>query len=141
MLVINEYVGPNKMQFYPEQLEKINHLLNQVVPEKFRIRRHTNGIKNKVFSNGKIRMMLADPSEALQSETILPALHNHFEIVEEKPLGGNILHLLLKDIAHHFLLCDDEKMGILKMLFDAEDAFVGKEGRSDFVFGIYIKQP
>jgi len=48
-------------------------------------------------------MFLVDPSEAVDSESILPSLHENFKVLEEKKIGGDILLILLKDIAHNFL--------------------------------------
>jgi hypothetical protein len=58
--------------------------------------------------------------------------------VEEKPVGGVILHMLLKDIAHHFTnTTNSEAMKNLSTLFEKEDAYYEKTGQSDFWFGVY----
>ncbi|MCH7535984.1 MAG: hypothetical protein IH948_09660 [Bacteroidetes bacterium] len=59
-------------------------------------------------------MYLSDPSEAVNSENILPEIRRRFKIIEEKPYGGNILHLVLKDISHNFTEDNIEGSNILK---------------------------
>ncbi|HOU11923.1 MAG TPA: class I SAM-dependent methyltransferase [Anaerolineae bacterium] len=74
-----------------------------------------------------------DPSEAVRSADILPALERDFEIVEVKPLGGTILQFLLADIAGNFRTPEGERL--LAMLFAIEDALLAAgEVESDFVY-------
>lgn len=137
ILVINEFVGPNRLQFPKEQIRAINRSLKLIDPA-FRKRFKTNWPKNRFDGSGIWRMILADPSECIDSANILPALHQNLETVIEKPLGGNILMNTLKDIAHHFLDLDAQKKDILTKLFQFEDEYL-KTHTSDFIFGIYKK--
>lgn len=139
MLVILEHVGPNRLQWSKAQLLQCNHFLKSL-PSRFRLRTDKHNHKNKVYRPGLLRMLLVDPSEAADSESILPAIHDKFSILEEKQVGGNILHLLLKDIAHNFLGTDPETLQTLQRLFLAEDEFVASTGKADMVFGIYSKK-
>jgi len=136
-LIINEYVGPNRLQFPKNQLRAINEAL-RFIPEEYRKRYKTNLTKNRYYGSGLIRMVLADPSECVDSESILPALHNNFKTIIEKPYGGNILVGVLKDISHHFVKLNSKKEEILKKLFLFEDEYL-KNNPSDFVFGFYEK--
>lgn len=86
-LIIFEYVGPNRLQWSDAQLMKTNELL-KTIPKEYRIKYKSSKIKKRVYRPGLLRMLLTDPSEAIDSESILPSLHNHFEIIEEKTLGG-----------------------------------------------------
>ena len=81
-------------------------------------------------------MILADPSECIDSESILTSIYSHFEKLIERPFGGNILMTVLKDISHHFLELNDEKSQILSELFDFEDNYL-KTHSSNFIFGVY----
>jgi hypothetical protein len=83
-------------------------------------------------------MILADPSECVDSESIIPALHRHFEVVEERPYGGNLLMLALKDIAHHFVDTNPKSDRVLQRLFAMEDAYL-ENHKSDFIYGVYRK--
>jgi len=75
----------------------------KTIPLKYRYRIGTKNVKTKIFRPGLVRMFLVDPSEAVDSESILPSLHENFKVLEEKKIGGDILLILLKDIAHNFL--------------------------------------
>lgn len=138
LLIIDEYVGPNRLQFPHEQMKSINKSI-KIIPKKYRKRYKLNFYKNKSYGSGLIRMILADPSECIESSKILPAIHKSYKTIYEAPYGGNILAITLKDIAHHFILKDNEKENILKKLFEHEDLYL-KTHPSDFVFGIYQKK-
>lgn len=83
-------------------------------------------------------MILSDPSECVDSENILPEIYKYFDVIIEKPYGGNILMSALKDLAHHFINIDNHKLRNLNQLFNFEDRYL-KENKSDFLFGIYKK--
>jgi len=134
-LIINEYVGPTRIQHPKHQVQAINRGL-KLIPTKFRKRFKTGWIKRRYHGSGLIRMILADPSECIDSAIILPTIHTHFKTIDERPYGGNILMHVLKDISHHFLDMDSERKYILSSLFDFEDEYLQNQP-SDFVFGIY----
>lgn len=134
-IIINEYVGPNRLQFSKEQIDAVNHAIN-MIPKKYRKRFKTNLYKNSFSGSGIWRMIVADPSECIDSKNILPALHHHFEVKTEKAYGGNIIANALKDIAHHFYELNPENKAILNDLFAFEDEYL-KTHTSDFVFGVY----
>jgi len=137
-LIINEYVGPNRLQYPQAQINSINKLLS-LIPNEWRSRFKTTILKKKVSGPGKIRMILADPSECVNSKSILHLIHQEFVTIEEKPLGGNLLVLGLKDIAHHFYELNEDKWKVLQELFVTEDAYL-QEHDSDYFFGIYSKE-
>jgi 2-polyprenyl-3-methyl-5-hydroxy-6-metoxy-1,4-benzoquinol methylase len=138
-LVLNEYVGKNRLQFSKDQVLKMNQLLEKI-PSEYRTRYMTNWLKKKIYVPGLLRMIISDPSEAVESETIRPIIHKNFKIVEEKKIGGDLLMMVLKDIAHHFTNNDDSKSRqILSDLFQEEDKYLEKVENADFIFGIYQK--
>jgi len=138
LLVINEYVGPRRLQFPKTQIIKINEGLN-LIPKKYKTRYLSNLSRRKYYGSGILRMILADPSECIDSESILPSIYTHFEKIAEKPFGGSILMTVLKDISNHFLELNGEKSLILTKLFDFEDIYL-KNHSSDFIFGVYQKK-
>ena len=84
-------------------------------------------------------MIVNDPSEAPHSSLIIQSVHEKYKVLEESPLGGNILMPLLKDISHKFLSDNVETLSLLKYLFEKEDEYI-QTVRSNFVFGVYAKQ-
>lgn len=137
-LIINEYVGPNRIQYPKSQLMAINEGIS-LLNDEYRVLYKTKFKKNKYYGSGLIRMILSDPSECVDSENILPEIYKHFDVIIEKPFGGNILMSALKDIAHHFINIDNHKFRNLNQLFNFEDCYL-KENKSDFLFGIYKKK-
>jgi len=138
LLVINEYVGATRLQFPKHQIKKINDALNKI-PNEFKYRYKSNLLKKRYYGSGIFRMILADPSECVDSARILPSIHLNFHAIIEKPYGGNILMNVLKDISHHFVQLDDKKNKILEDLFLFEDKYLTNYS-SDFIFGIYQKR-
>jgi SAM-dependent methyltransferase len=136
LLVLNDYVGPKRFQWRKNQLMLVNRILNQI-PFSYKIRTHSNTIKSKVYSPGILRMLLSDPSEAIESHKIITAIREYFRVIEEKRIGGNILHLLFKDIAHNFLGQDEKTRTLIQRIFELEDDFLRSGNESDFIFGVY----
>jgi ubiquinone/menaquinone biosynthesis C-methylase UbiE len=135
LLIIHEYVGPDRIQWTKDQLSEVNSLLS-ILPDKYKKRFKSNTIKRKAFRSGKLRMIISDPSEAIESSAILSTIHNHYKIEEEIFLGGNIVMPLFKDIAHNFIDNSAETKRILQHVFEKEKIFI-KTHQSDFVFGVY----
>lgn len=138
ILVINEYVGPDRLQFPSAQIKAVNQALG-MIPGPYRSRYLMKARKRKVSGPGILRMYLADPSEARESERIMGVLKKEMEVVEIKPYGGNVLMLALKDIAHNFMEEGTESRAILEELFDFEDEYL-ENAQSDFVFAVYRKR-
>ncbi|WP_405207837.1 class I SAM-dependent methyltransferase [Aquimarina sp. LLG6339-5] len=134
-LIINEFVGPNRLQFPKHQITATNSAI-KLIPKPYRKRFKLNLFKNRIYGSGIIRMILADPSECIESEKILPAIHKNYTTIYEASYGGNLLANALKDLSHHFLELDSEKEAVLNKLFDFEDNYL-RNHSSDFVFGIY----
>jgi ubiquinone/menaquinone biosynthesis C-methylase UbiE len=137
ILVVFEYSGPNRLQWTKRQLDKANQLLAEL-PKKYKTLINNSSIKRKVYRPGLIRMLLVDPSEAVDSEAIVPSLKK-FKILEQTNLGWNILHILLKGISHNFLNDEIETKKRIEKLIEEEDLFVEKESHSDAIFGVYQK--
>jgi SAM-dependent methyltransferase len=138
MVFLNEYVGPNRFQWTSRQLEAINKLL-KILPESYR-RRPDGSIKTEE-TRPLIREVLGlDPSEAVRSADVLPALEREFRIVERKDYGGTVLHMLLHQIAFHFQSNDSQTRMYLRKLFQAEDKLIASgELPSDFT--VVIAEP
>ena len=136
-LIINEYVGPNRLQYNKKQIKAINEALSLIDKQYKRIHK-TKLYKHHYYGSGLLRMIIADPSECVDSESILPVIHENYKTIVERPYGGNILMSCLKDIAHHFVDVNENKKRILQDLFAKEDKNL-KYNLSDFVFGVYEK--
>lgn len=136
LLFLNEFTGPNRMQYPEEQIRFCNKILQEIIPAAKRKILGTELIKNEVYRQGILRMILSDPSECVDSSSIIPELRQQMLAIYEKPIGGNILMPVLKHIAHHFVEGQSE---ILNKLFQAEDDYLQSHD-SDFMFGVYQKK-
>jgi len=139
LLIVWDFFGPTRFQWTNRQLEVISGILS-ILPESYRKQWNSGTIKRKAYRPGKLMMILNDPSEAVESSKIRPLLESEFTIVEEKPLAGTILQLLLDDIALNFLKEDELTKRYLDFCFIAEDLFLEEiNQQSDLVFGVYTK--
>lgn len=139
LLVLFEYVGPKRLQWTTNQLKTANRILKQL-PDKYKTRANGRAIKKRIYRPGVLRMLLVDPSEAVDSASIIPSVHQLFKVIEEKNLGWDILQILLKDISHNFLVENMETEKILVDLIMQEENYMLETARSDAVFGIYEKE-
>jgi len=115
--VFDEYVGPSRFQWKPEQLRIINELLAALAPRYRRdLRRGLGRIKNKVFQSPLDETSRDSPFEAARSEEILPLAGERFEIVIKRDYGGAILHPLLDSIVGNFSPESHEDVSLIKRL-------------------------
>jgi len=141
MLIVNEFVGPSRFQWTPRQLQAANAML-ALIPETYKRRWPDGKIKRKIAAPGRLRMKLADPSEAAESSLILPLLREMFTTLEIKNKGGTITSLVFFEIAHHYLQADDTAAEILRLCFAAEDLLMqSNEISSDYILGVFQKSP
>lgn len=134
-LLINEYVGPDRLQYDKVQIKYINRGIN-LLPESHRRLFRSTGLKTAYYGVGYLRMLIADPSECVESSKILPVARREYTVVEEKPYGGNLLMAILKDISHHFVEDSAENRELLQKLFQLEDNYLAHRD-SDFMYGVY----
>jgi SAM-dependent methyltransferase len=117
MLIVNEYVGPNRFQFSDDVLRMINELL-ACLPLRLR-----GGYERRERPTPQF-MMANDPTEAVRSEELMPMIAARFEVLEQKSLGGTILMHLLYDIVQNFRWDDPRERSIIDLLCTFEGALV-----------------
>jgi hypothetical protein len=61
-------------------------------------------------------MLAIDPTEAIRSSEIPEVLRRHFDVIEERRLGGALVHIALGDIAQNFDPDDPEARSALERL-------------------------
>jgi 2-polyprenyl-3-methyl-5-hydroxy-6-metoxy-1,4-benzoquinol methylase len=139
MLIVNEFVGPSRFQWTMRQLQAANAML-ALIPKPYKQRWHDGKTKMKVTAPGRLRMKLADPSEAAQSALILPQCREMFTSLEEIKKGGALINLVFFEIAHHFLQADEPAATILQTCFAIEDMLMQSgEISSDYILAIFQK--
>ncbi len=123
--LINEYIGPRQFQFGERQLSIVNDLL-EALPEKLRHDVTTGEIKRAYERKSVEYWNVADPSEAVRSDLIVPTLDRRFDVVERIDYGGTVLHLLLEHIIHNFDNGNDAHVAILRLLARFEDVLISR---------------
>lgn len=101
ILVLNEYVGPTRFQWSARQLAHAQRLL-ETLPERYRISQRTGKPKLRIAAPTMAQMLVDDPSEAVRSHAILPAVAARFTTIARVDFGGTVLMPLLEDIAGNF---------------------------------------
>ncbi|MGN6182480.1 MAG: class I SAM-dependent methyltransferase [Thermoanaerobaculia bacterium] len=126
-LIINEYVGPDRVQYSDDVLSIINALL-RCLPQRLRG-------QYEARTRPTIEEMIAnDPTEAVRASELVAFTHRFFNVRESRNLGGTILQHLLYDIAENFRFDNAYERSLLDILCTIEGWLVDS-GRipSDFV--------
>lgn len=135
-LVINEYVGARRFQWPSRQVAMAQELLSSL-PEWARIKGSDGSIVERVWRPSRLAMRLMDPSEAIESDRILPTLAESMELLELRPFGGSILHLVFVDIAQNLMDGSKSSEDIANRCFEYEDRALSQGLESDFVIAVY----
>jgi len=123
-LLLNEFVGPRQFQFSDLQLRLVRELL-ATIPPALRRQLHTGETKSEYVRMPVEHWNVADPSEAIRSDRIIPEVARRFRIVERIDYGGTLLHLLLEFIIHNFDPSNEDHVAMIRMLGRFEDTLIG----------------
>ncbi len=116
LFFIDEYVGPARFQSSARVVELINTLL-RLLPERYRHSIYLNNEPRENYVNTPLSWFEeTDPSEAVRSDAILPCLKQHFEIVDYKPYGGALMHMLLSGMAGNFDPDVEEDAAMIRLI-------------------------
>ena len=135
LLVLRDYVGPNRLQFPEQQMALVNALL-ALLPTP--LRTDVDGVvQTRQAPPDRHWLARLDQNKAVCSEAILKELRLRFKILEFQPLGGTLLGPLLVGLAGNFCGTDQEAAGVLDALMAAEMKLIqGKLMPSDHCFAI-----
>jgi len=138
--IINEFVGPTRFQWTDRQLEVVNSI-RSMLPLKYLAHIVDGSINKKVIRPSRLSMILKDPSEAVESDKIMPLLRKVFNVTEERPYHGTVTHLLFDSIAHNFLSKDKETQRLIQLCLEIEDVLTeSKEIESDYIVAVCKKK-
>ncbi|MCF7814796.1 MAG: class I SAM-dependent methyltransferase [Candidatus Cloacimonetes bacterium] len=125
-LIINEYVGPNRFNI-PQREKKIIQSVFNLIPPRYRTslaKESFHKLLNRVSFFDPKEVEIVDPSEAINSEAIIPALYRYFDVIEHNKIGGTMFHLILHNIAGHFHKEDKESEKVLDFLCKTEQLLI-----------------
>lgn len=96
--VMNDFVGADRFQF-PTSALLLTRLVRTLLPQRYRANpADPNRPYLPYVRRPTLAEMAYDPSEAADSEAIIPALREIFPDAWIKPTGGTVYHLALNDI-------------------------------------------
>jgi len=140
LLLVVDYVGPNRLQWTDSQLALADKLLH-LIPQKYRIHKDLGTTKEKSIRNSIEEVIKQDPSEAVCSEQILSQLRAEFKEIEFKSLEGSVLNHVLNGITHNFNENVESDRNIIRILQNIEEWFEdNKYLPADFIFAVYAKK-
>ncbi len=134
--IANEYIGPSRFQFPSQQVRVIEDLL-VLLPKRYKKRiRLASGYKLHFSAPDPKCIESIDPSEAVRSDEVVPVTKQYLKMVEIRPYGGCILHMLLQDIAGNFEKSQEDSLR-LRALVDIERRLV-HSGYLDSDFAVFV---
>ena len=134
---LNEYVGPSRFQWSDEQILHVNGFL-EALPAS--LRRTPHGPKPLLARPPLAEMVANSPFLAARSSELRDRLAEYFDVLEDRPLGGGLLHMALGEIAQNFDPADTEATARLRQLFDLEDELT-RAGLLGSDFAVLIARP
>ena len=119
MFVIDEYVGPNRFQWTETSLEASDRI-RAALPERYFYnaqmpQRPHSRLTPRVNRESLIKR---DPTEAADSENIIPAIKKCFPDAEIITTGGAAYHLALRGIMNNFTPEDDPVVNLVLLVDD-----------------------
>lgn len=140
LLVINEYVGPDRFQ-WNDEVQRLMDALLQRLPDALRRNPETGSLKRHMQRASPQAVIDVDPSEAIHSSDILAACAARFELLEMRRFGGTLLQFLLADIAANFDPAEERDVALLRLMTLLETELIRCGAiDSDFVYAVYRRR-
>jgi len=122
LFILEEFVGPTQFQWTDRQIDVVRTLM-EMLPEDLRKLRW-NAVKPYEGRPAVKDVVAASPFESIRSAEIVPLFRRFFRIVELRPLGGTLQHLLYNGIVHNFTLDRRDAAEYVRAIIDVEDALI-----------------
>ena len=140
LLFLDEYVGPSRFQYSDAVMDIMNGILT-VLPPRFRRPFSTPELLREQAWRPTIDWFDEnDPSESVRSADIVNTLKHYFDVIDFRPYGGAILHILLSGIAGNFLEDREEDVALLHLMALLED-LLEKYGVVESDFAAIVARP
>jgi 2-polyprenyl-3-methyl-5-hydroxy-6-metoxy-1,4-benzoquinol methylase len=134
VLVFNDFIGPSRFQWTDLQVHLMNAML-AALPQRNQHSAYSGDVLRRIDRPTVDGMIQMDPTEAVRSADIMGSLQEFFEVVEYKPYGGTLLHILLTHVMDSFDLDDDDQVSLLRMMFLLERTLIEQKVLgSDFAY-------
>lgn len=138
ILMMNDFVGASRFQWSDEALHYASEARAALPPEVLRNPRDpANFLPTKVRRPPMAKLIARDPTEAADSDRILPALNEVFTDVDTVMLGGTIYHLALDELMAN-LVGDERGEEIIRAMLVA-DGILSDKGLNNFAVALARK--
>lgn len=122
LFILEEFVGPTQFQWTDQQIDLVRTLMALLPPD---LRMLRWGAVKPYEGRPSVKDVVAvSPFESIRSAEILPLFKRFFRVVELRPLGGTLQHLLYNGIVHNFTLARRDATEYLRAIIDVEDALI-----------------
>jgi SAM-dependent methyltransferase len=122
LFILEEFVGPTQFQWTDRQIDVVKTLM-ALLPDDLRMLRW-GAVKPYEGRPTVADVVAASPFESIRSAEIVPLFRRFFHILELRPLGGTLQHLLYNGIAHNFTLDRRDATDLVRGIIDIEDAMI-----------------
>lgn len=136
-LVFNEYVGPNRFQWSAAELNAMCIFRNSLPARFFEVAAGARvAVSRRIGRPTPEAMIAVDPTESIDSESILPAVRSLLPQAKVWLLGGVIYHFGLNDVLANMNFPQDEDLLNVAMGFDEA---LSNAGINHCAAGVFIK--
>jgi len=132
VFLANEYVGPSQFQFSPGRMALVQDCLDDL-PDRLKWNPFANEVKASHPRYSRSWWDEFDPTESVRSDEIPRVLAVNFPTLRRIDYGGNLLNLVLENIAQNFDPAHPDDARHIARLFAAEDMLLEREP-SDFAY-------
>lgn len=122
LFILEEFVGPTQFQWTDRQIDVVRTLM-ELLPEGLR-RLRWGAVKPYEGRPDVKDVVAASPFESIRSAEIVPLFRRFFKVLELRPLGGTLQHLLYNGIVHNFTLDRRDATDYVRAIIDTEDALI-----------------
>ena len=131
LFVSYDYVGAHRNQ-YPTAQWEAAWLANQALPAAYR---------HEMIYPHLPTMLVSDPTEAIHSELIMPAMRRYFEIEHFRALGGGLAYPVLTFNKAVFSGPEHEVTPVVEQVLAADEAWTDADPEGRALFGYVIARP
>jgi hypothetical protein len=136
--VMDDFVGPTRWQWTDYNLQIAEKVLSILPPRLVKDPENPGKMLPKTFRRPDAsRLCETDPSEAADSDNIIPSIKSHFANAIVENTGGWIYHLALRKALANF---EEEDESLLESLLILDEA-LAKAGHTHYAVAIAQKEP
>jgi hypothetical protein len=119
ILFLEEWVGPSRTEWNDSRLAKMRALFAEL-PQSWRV---CPVLQPPIVVN--------DPSEAIRSSAILPAVRRVFHVLGERPYGGHLVAVILSQLCRDSVP-DEDRQALIRRLLALEESDLAHDPSSSY---------